>query len=547
MVRVLLFFRLELNNLILSVMKNLIIISILAFVTLIAGKVTASDYPEEYLGLPGDNLNLYATMKLFQESETLEDFERSLNDQNSHINNLDLNEDNLVDYIMVMDYVDNDVHTIVLRTELNDLETQDIAVFTVQRFNDGSARIQLIGDEALYGKNYIVEPIYADSQETPNPGYIGNTTVITTPEPVVVTTYQVAAWPIVRFIYDPGYICWRSSWRWGYYPSFWNPWRPYYWHTYYGYHSHFNHYYFSHYRYWNHYRYHRYHDFYYGRVRSYSPGVNDRIREGNYRTTYSRPDLRSKGDDLYRRTARRSTDYRADQSTRERTNSTRSVRSRSNYKSGAVSERGTVTRNSSRTRAGSASNSGTVSRQKSANVRSGRTTANSYPGSRSSVTKRAGSRSGSSYRTETGSPVNVKREARQKSTTVRSSRSSGSVSANRSYRQPTRSSSVNSQKSATKPSVSPRSSNPRSTYRQPKVSSRSNGTSNHSYRQPKVSSRSSGTSSRSSSRNSSISTRSSSRPSGVSSRSHSSGSRGSGSIGSRSSHSRSSSGGRSRR
>ncbi len=512
-------------------MKNLIIISILAFVTSIAAKVTASDYPEEYLGLPGDNLNLYATMKLFQESETLEGFERSLNDQTSHINNLDLNGDNLVDYISVMDYVDNDDHTIVLRTELNDYETQDIAVFTVQRFNDGSTRIQLIGDEALYGKNYIVEPIYADSQETPNPGYIGNTTVITTPAPVTVTTYQVAAWPIIRFIYNPGYICWRSSWSWGYYPSFWNPWRPYYWHTYYGYHSHFNPYYFSHYRYWNHYRYQRYQDFYYGRVRSYSPKVHDRIREGNYRTTYSRPDLRSKGDDLYRRTARRSTDYQANQSTRERTNSPRSVRSRSNYKSGSISERGTVSRNSSRTRAGSANNGGTGSRHKSSNVRSGRTTTNTNQGSKNSITRRAGSRSSSSYRNGTGSPVNVKREARQKSTTIRNSRSSGSAAASRNYRQPKRSSSVYSQKSATKPSVSSRSSNPRSTYRQPKVSSRS-----------------SGTSSRSSSRNSNISSRSSSRPSGgVSTRSHSSGSRGSGSVGSRSSHSRSSSGGRSRR
>ncbi|NSW95826.1 MAG: hypothetical protein HPY62_14045, partial [Bacteroidales bacterium] len=53
------------------------------------------DWPEEYLGLPGDNLNLYAVMKLFQESETLEGFERSLNDENSRINNLDLNGDNM--------------------------------------------------------------------------------------------------------------------------------------------------------------------------------------------------------------------------------------------------------------------------------------------------------------------------------------------------------------------------------------------------------------------------------------------------------------------
>ena len=133
-------------------MKKLIIISVLALLTAVGSTARTESYPDEYLGLPGDNFNLYATMKLFQESETLEDFERSLNDENSRINNLDLNGDNLVDYIMVMDYADGNVHTIVLRAALNRDETQDIAVFTVERYSDESVRIQLIGDEALYGR-----------------------------------------------------------------------------------------------------------------------------------------------------------------------------------------------------------------------------------------------------------------------------------------------------------------------------------------------------------------------------------------------------------
>src|SRR5665647_522487 len=156
----------------LKAMKKFIITSILAALVTLGSAVMAQDRPNEYLGLPGDNLNLYAVMNLFQESQTLEDFERNLNDQNSRINNLDLNGDNLVDYITVNDYVDGRVHNIVLRVALTRNETQDIAVFTVQRFNDGSVQIQLVGDEALYGRNYIVEPIYA---ETPNPGYQGRT------------------------------------------------------------------------------------------------------------------------------------------------------------------------------------------------------------------------------------------------------------------------------------------------------------------------------------------------------------------------------------
>ncbi len=190
-------------------MKTLIITSILAVLVATATAAVPQREADEYLGLPGDNLNLYAVMKLFQESETLDGFERTLNDENSRINNLDLNGDNLVDYLTVNDYVDGNVHNIVLRAALGKNEYQDVAVFTVQRFSDGSVQIQLTGDEALYGRNYIIEPIYGDSYtETPNPGYTGrvnNTTIVRT------TVYAVADWPVIRFIYFPGYAVWRSS------------------------------------------------------------------------------------------------------------------------------------------------------------------------------------------------------------------------------------------------------------------------------------------------------------------------------------------------
>lgn len=283
-------------------MKKYLITSIIALLTTGLSTVSAQEWPEEYLGLPGDNLNLYSVMKLFQESETLESFERKLNDENSGINNLDLNSDNLVDYIMVIDYVDGDVHNIVLRVALNRYENQDVAVFTVQRFNNGSVQIQLIGDEELYGKNYIVEPNYDDNfGETPNPGYTGrsgfsgNVTVIRT------NTFEVAAWPLIRFIYLPTYIAWHSLWHWGYYPSFWNPWRPWSWHYYYGYHYHWYPHYYSYYRHWRHCRYARYNDFYYRGIRSHSSFVSSRIHQGSYRSTYSHPEQRRHGEALYAR------------------------------------------------------------------------------------------------------------------------------------------------------------------------------------------------------------------------------------------------------
>jgi hypothetical protein len=288
------------TSLILKAMKKLVLTSILALLVAAGTSMKAQNNQDEYLGLPGDNLNLYAVMNLFQGSKTLEEFERNLNSEDSRINNLDLNGDNIVDYISVSDHVNRSVHNIVLSVSLGRDDRQDVAVFTVQRFRNGSVQIQLIGDEALYGKNYIVEPIYADNDGgTLNPGYSGydnNVSVVTT------SVYEVATWPLIRFMFAPDYIVWNSSWYWGYYPSYWHAWSPFSWHYYYGYQCNWYPDYYRHYRHWDHLRYAHYHDFYYRGIRSHSNWVSDRIREGNYRGTYSHPEQRREGEDLYRRT-----------------------------------------------------------------------------------------------------------------------------------------------------------------------------------------------------------------------------------------------------
>jgi hypothetical protein len=282
---------------ILHIMKKFIITSILVALFAAGTSIIAQDRQEEYLGLPGDNLNLYAVMKLFQESKTLEEFERNLNDEKSNINNLDLNGDGLIDYIRVFDNIDGDVHNIVLQVAVSPKENQDLAVFTVQRFNNGQVQIQLTGDEELYGKNYIIEPIFDDANaaQTLNPGYTGNVTVQNITY-VRTTPFEIAGWPLVRFIYLPSYTAWRSSWYWGYYPNYWNPWRPFYWHYYYGYHNNWNNDYYGHYRRWDSHRYSRWNDFYYTGRRSYSPDVYHRIEVGTYKTTYSHPDQRKDGE-----------------------------------------------------------------------------------------------------------------------------------------------------------------------------------------------------------------------------------------------------------
>jgi len=261
--------------------------------------VLAQDNTNERLNLPGDNLNLYAVMDLFRESETLEGFEKDLNAEESKINNLDLNNDDQIDYIRVIDNVEGDAHTIVLQVAVNQKENQDVAVFTVQKDNNNQVQVQLIGDEELYGKNYIIEPNYADeaSVSTPNPGYAGNSNTAQKEKVVATkTTYvEVASWPVITYIYVPTYSVWRSPWYWGYYPSYWNPWRPYYWDYYYGYHSHYHSHYYGYYRHSYYNRYPHYNDHYYHGHRAYSNTVYQHRQSGMYKNTYSRPETREQG------------------------------------------------------------------------------------------------------------------------------------------------------------------------------------------------------------------------------------------------------------
>ncbi len=277
-------------------MKNFILIPLIAC-CLFGFKANAQEEPEQ-LNLPGDNLNLYAVMKLFQESPTLEEFEKKLNDPDNKVNNLDLDGDNNIDYIKVADNVEGDIHNITLKVDVNKDEDQDVAVFVVKKDNDGQVQMQLIGDEDLYGKDYIIEPDSVAPGYTPNPAYNG-TPVPVESQPEV---YQVSSWPVISFIFVPTYVVWRSPWRWGYYPSYWHPWRPFFWHEYYGYHYHWNYYYRTHYRYTPVYRFPAWRDRYYGGgFRSRAPIVQVRIRGGNYRQTYTRPELANRGSDLFRR------------------------------------------------------------------------------------------------------------------------------------------------------------------------------------------------------------------------------------------------------
>lgn len=91
---------------------------------------------------------------------------------------MDLNNDNAIDYISVISFNQGHFYSIVLRVSINSIEYQDVAVIQVSRNNAGNAIVQIIGDEAFYGSDYVVEPSMRSVIETPNPAYIGDQTII---------------------------------------------------------------------------------------------------------------------------------------------------------------------------------------------------------------------------------------------------------------------------------------------------------------------------------------------------------------------------------
>lgn len=146
----------------------------------------------------GENLDLQAVMELFREAETVEDFEKALNDSTNEVNNLDLNEDGTVDYIRVVEQVDGDVHILILQVPLGENEYQDVATINIEKNKDEYV-LQAQGDPDLYGEDYYVEP-----------------------EPEV----EVQTTTVVVVMYGVGYSPWISPWHWRVYPVWWRPWRP---------------------------------------------------------------------------------------------------------------------------------------------------------------------------------------------------------------------------------------------------------------------------------------------------------------------------------
>jgi hypothetical protein len=144
-----------------------------------------------------DNLDLRAIASIFGDSRNLQDFERRLNDPKLQISNLDLNNDDEVDYLRVIETVEGRTHVIIIQAVLDRDVYQDVATIDVEKNRNNQIYVQVVGNSFLYGPNYIYEPVYYR------------------------TPYIYASFWISN--YRPYY----SNWYWNYYPSYYYAWNPY--------------------------------------------------------------------------------------------------------------------------------------------------------------------------------------------------------------------------------------------------------------------------------------------------------------------------------
>lgn len=144
-----------------------------------------------------NNLDLKAVATAFGESKNLEEFEKKLNDYDSQISNLDLNNDGQVDYLRVVEKNEKGIHVVEIQAVLGKEEFQDVASIIVEKDQNDNPTVQVVGDPYIYGDNYIIEPAYA---YTPS---------------------------IFSFFWGADYFLWNSPYYWGYYPTYYHHFRPY--------------------------------------------------------------------------------------------------------------------------------------------------------------------------------------------------------------------------------------------------------------------------------------------------------------------------------
>jgi hypothetical protein len=172
---------------------------------------TTQPYPNDAVPVDEDywakeNFDLQRAGSLLERSESPEQFERYLNDDDG-INNLDLNDDGYADYISVQEFDDRDDSSrgLSLISRFGPDLVQEIArIFFYRDRNDyPGSRVLLVGDDRIYGDNYYYEAnwldrgvpiasyLYSDHDRYSSPYYYDN-------YPSWYSPYEIVETPVYR-------------------------------------------------------------------------------------------------------------------------------------------------------------------------------------------------------------------------------------------------------------------------------------------------------------------------------------------------------------
>ena len=177
-----------------KILGSLLVVLLIASSNLYAEDVTTVEAKDSDIS---DNLDLEAVASVFGEAKDLEEFEKKLNDPETQISNLDLNEDGEVDYLRVTGTSKGDTHLVTIQAVIGEDQYQDVATIDVEKKSKDETQVQVVGDVYMYGPGYIVQPVYV--------------------HPPV----------IFLFFWGTYYHPWHSPFYWGFYPPYYHPWHPY--------------------------------------------------------------------------------------------------------------------------------------------------------------------------------------------------------------------------------------------------------------------------------------------------------------------------------
>ncbi len=176
----------------------------------------------------GEDFDLEALPGILEKVNDFEELEKAINDSTNSINNLDLDNNGEVDYILIQEEADGETHIAFLRVAMAEDEFQDVATIEMEKQSSTTATFQIVGDSALYGDVYILEP---------EGGIVDISSTDTEPEseydnghgpsaPPYVVPFPAVRVTICVGVYSPGYTVFVSPYGFMLRPVWFRPWHP---------------------------------------------------------------------------------------------------------------------------------------------------------------------------------------------------------------------------------------------------------------------------------------------------------------------------------